>query len=390
MSPKRISRKHFIWVGGSLLAATALSACGDNTATSAPASTTQAAAATTAAGLATTAASSTTTAATAATTAASSATTAAAATGSLKKIKYALPTAPILSYSEAYIAKEGGFWQKEGLDVELVSGSGTASSLQQVSTKTAFAARGGAITTIINRANQNVPIRSVYAVYRGIQFIIITNDAKGIKTPADMKGKTIGVVSRGGSTEQLLSLLLAQASIKPDQVQLQVTGANTGGYAFLDSGKVDAFVTTNHVGVELNYNKTPIKIISISDFLKFPSDDVIIHQDTVKDDPDTVQKLLRGLQNARKWAQQPENLDTAIKYCSVYTPDETKNAELAKLKVSDDIKRWTEGSSLKLGQIDKAGWTSLQDALATNNFIQKKLDLSELIDTSFIDKVEPA
>ncbi len=41
-----------------------------------------------------------------------------------------------------------------------------------------------------------------------------------------------------------------------------------------------------------------------------------------------------------------------------------------------------------MGQIDKAGWTTLQDKLFTNGFVTKKLELTELIDTTFIDKVE--
>jgi len=376
MSKKFISRRKFVALGGGLALTATLAACGDPTATATtatPVATTAAAAATSAAALTTSAAVTT------------------AATGALKKIKFATPTAYILSYIEDYIAKEGGFWEKEGLDVELVAGSGTASALQQVSTKTAFAGRGGAITTIINRATQAVPIRSIYAIYRGVQFVIITNDSKGIKGPADMKGRNIGVVSRGGSTEQLLTLILAGVGVKKDDVQLQVVGASTGAYNFLQTGKVDAFVATNHVAVELGFNKEVIKILPISDYLKVPSDDVIIHEDSVKGEADTALRLVRGLHNARKWAIQPENLATIVKYAAKYTPDEVKNEDLAKLKISDDIKKWTgDGSNLKQGQIDKAGWTTLQDLLTTNSFIPKKLDLADLIETSFIDKVEPA
>ncbi len=374
--PKQFSRRRFVQLSGTgLVGAAVLAACGDPTATTAPATT----AATTAAN---------TTAAAAATTA--SAATTAAAAGPLKKIKYALPTAPILSYIEAYIAKEGGFWEKEGLDVELVSGSGTASSLQQVSSKTAFAARGGAITTIINRTGQAVPIRSTYAVYRGVQFVIITNEKSGIKTPADMKGKTIGVVSRGGSTEQLLTLILAGANLKPTDVTLQVVGANTGAYAFLESGKVEAFVATNHVAVELGFNKTPIVVYPMSDLLKVPSDDVIVHEDSLKSEADTVQKMIAGLHKGRLWAQDPANLDKIVTYAGKWTPDEVKNVEIAKLKIQDDIKKWTgSGSPLKMGQIDKDGWASLQDQLSTAGLITKKLTLPELIDTTAIDKVEP-
>jgi multiple sugar transport system substrate-binding protein len=76
---KKLSRRKFVALtGGALAASGLLAACGDNTATTAPAATTAAAAATTAAAAATTAAPAATTAVAAATTAASAATTAAA------------------------------------------------------------------------------------------------------------------------------------------------------------------------------------------------------------------------------------------------------------------------------------------------------------------------
>jgi NitT/TauT family transport system substrate-binding protein len=390
-SRKKYSRRRFMAISGGLAAGAVLTACGATN--TPPPATTNAVAATTAPAVATTApAAATTTAAVAATTAAVRPTTAVVATtapASLKKIKYALPTTFILSYIEAYIAKEGKFWEKEGLDVELVVGTGTASSLQQVSTKTAFAARGGAITTIIARATQDVPLRSVYNIYPNIQFVIVTSDKSGIKAPADMKGKDLGVVSRNGSTEQLLTLILSNAGVKKDDWNPKVVGAATGAYAFLEKGEVAAFTATNHVAVELKYNKSPITVLPMSEFLKVPSDDVIVHADSLKEDPDTIKKVIRGLQNGRKWAQDPANLDKVIDYCKPYTPDEVKNVEVAKLKIQEDIKLWTAGSRLKLGQMDVDGWTRLQDELQKNGFIPKKLELPQIIEPAFIKEIEP-
>jgi NitT/TauT family transport system substrate-binding protein len=380
-SRKKYSRRRFMALGGGVVAGAVLTACGATNTPAPVATTAPAAVATTAPVAATTAP------AAVATTARAVATT--AVIGTPTKIKYALPTTFILSYIEAYIAKEGKFWEKEGLDVELVVGTGTASSLQQVATKTAFAARGGAITTIIARATQDVPLRSVYNIYPNIQFVIVTSDKGTIKTPADMKGKDLGVVSRNGSTEQLLTLILANAGVKKDDWNPKVVGAATGAYAFLEKGEVAAFTATNHVAVELKYNKSPITVLPMSDFLKVPSDDVIVHADSVKQDPDTIKAVIRGLQNGRKWAQNPANLDKILEYCKPYTPDEIKNAEVAKLKIQEDIKLWTAGTNLKLGQMDVEGWSRLQDELAKNGFVPKKLELPQIIEPAFIKEVEP-
>jgi NitT/TauT family transport system substrate-binding protein len=301
-----------------------------------------------------------------------------------------MPTSFLLSYMDNYVAKEGKFWEKEGLDVELVIGTGSASAISQVSNKTAFAARGAAITTIISRATQNLPLRSVYPAHRDLQFVLVTNASAKIIGPADMRGKSLGVISRNGSTEQFLTLILANAGIKKEEWTPVLVGEGNNAYSFLEKGQVAAYVATDQAGLELQYNHRPVLILPMSDFLQAPSGDMTVHQDSIKDDPDTVMRFVRGLHNARKWALDPANIDKILSYCKVYVPDELKDAELAKLKIGSDLRLWTGSkSSLKMGQIDKTGWTNLQDQLFTAGFISKKLDLSELIDTSFMEKVEP-
>src|SRR5690348_5267939 len=88
------------------LLALVLAACGDPTATTAPATT----------------AASATTAAAAATTAAGSATTAAAASGQLVKVKLQLKWLHQAQFAGYYVAADKGYYKDQGLDVEILPG----------------------------------------------------------------------------------------------------------------------------------------------------------------------------------------------------------------------------------------------------------------------------
>jgi ABC-type nitrate/sulfonate/bicarbonate transport system substrate-binding protein len=368
MLKTRISRRRFVGtvgsvVGGSLL----LAACGDTpTATSVPA---------------TTAPVTTTTAATTSTN-----------TGStLKKVKVAVPSAFLLLYEDAFVAKEGKFWEKEGLDVELVTAQGNVGAFQQLSAKTAFAAYGSCIATLVARTEQDLPIRSVYPIHRELIFVIVTKNDGKIVQPTDLKDKAIGVTTRNGATEQLMTLLLGKYGIKNSEWKpVEVSADVNKAYGFLERGEVSAFVAINQAGLTLSYNQKPVDVLAIADFLSAPSGDITIHQDTAKDDPDTVMRFLRGLHNARKWIQDTANMDKVLDYSKVYVPNEITDRELAKLKIQNDIRLWTgKKSTLKIGQIDKAGWSELQDQMFANNFIKRKLELTGLIDTTFMEKIEP-
>ena len=62
-----------------------------------------------------------------------------------------------------------------------------------------------------------------------------------------MKGKTVGVVSVGGSTEQLLDIMLRAVGMTKADVSIKVVGNSPGVLQFVRQGRIDCFI--NSVGV---------------------------------------------------------------------------------------------------------------------------------------------
>jgi NitT/TauT family transport system substrate-binding protein len=138
------------------------------------------------------------------------------------------------------IAKEKGFWEKEGLKVELQQVDDNAVSKQLLSSNKVDGIMGWTPETIQVLADSGVPMKVVFAtdVSDGADGIIAK---EGINTLEDLKGKTLSFES-GSPSHLFLSYLLDQAGISISEIKTVNQTASDAGAAFV-AGKVDSAVT---------------------------------------------------------------------------------------------------------------------------------------------------
>src|ERR1700678_4371879 len=101
----------------------------------------------------------------------------------------------------------GGFLAQEGFTPTLLATQGTATAIQQLISGAVSFVRMTAIDEF-TAVGKGAPLVGVSPRYRGSTFPAISAKDKPVSTAADLKGKTVGIVSVGGSTEQLLDIML--------------------------------------------------------------------------------------------------------------------------------------------------------------------------------------
>src|SRR5512136_48677 len=192
-----------------------------------------------------------------------------------------------LGYAPLYLAKEKGFFKKQGVDVEIVVIESPADR------RAAFASdkiQGMATTVdthVMTAAAENpIPVKQVLALddSNGGDGIVAKKEIKTIK---DLKGKTVAAQLGAGASYFWLNYVLAQNGLKLSDIQAVDMKAGDAGAAFV-AGKVDAAVTwepwlsrakdTPFGQVLIASNQTPgIIVDSLAfkpDFLKRRGDDV--------------------------------------------------------------------------------------------------------------------
>jgi NitT/TauT family transport system substrate-binding protein len=153
-----------------------------------------------------------------------------------------------LGYSPLWVGAKKGFFEQQGLDVQLVLLRGMPMTVQALSAGSLHIGSGGA-EPYIDASERGLDFVLTGGVINGTaQFIIA---AKNIKTYQDLRGATFGTASLTGGTITVLreALRLKGLEYPRDYKLLIIAGGSATNLAALQSGQISA--TT--VAVPLNY-----------------------------------------------------------------------------------------------------------------------------------------
>ncbi|MCB1311224.1 MAG: ABC transporter substrate-binding protein, partial [Sedimentitalea sp.] len=141
-----------------------------------------------------------------------------------EKVTYLFPAPDFLpAFAPFQLAQSKGYFADAGLEVAFQVGKGGADVATQVAVGNADLGGGIGDTPIIVRAN-GLDIRGVGLLGgRGLTQLAWRADS-GITGPADLKGKSVGVLSFQDTTYYNLLGVLASAGLSKDDVDIQAVG----------------------------------------------------------------------------------------------------------------------------------------------------------------------
>ncbi len=118
-----------------------------------------------------------------------------------------------------YLGKERGYYREQGIDLEVISGSGSSDTIKQVGSKAVEFGLVDALV-LVQGAQQRVPAKSIAAYYQRTPIVLISPQAKPITSPRQLlDGVKIGS-KKGSATFQGLVALLAANGIQIEQIKL--------------------------------------------------------------------------------------------------------------------------------------------------------------------------
>ena len=125
----------------------------------------------------------------------------------------------VMDDAQAIVAHESGFYKKQGLDVELVEfKSGTDLIKAIVGGQLDTGVLG--FTNAVAWAAKGADLKVVGGAQRGYHALVARDDS-GIRTVADLKGKTLASQTEGSTADTVLKgVVLKQAGLKSDDVNI--------------------------------------------------------------------------------------------------------------------------------------------------------------------------
>ena len=295
-----------------------------------------------------------------------------------------------------------GFWEEEGLDVEVKKAKGSALGAQLVLGKDADVVHAGTSVGVISMVAKDLDMIAYYnQIIHNFQMPAVPADSP-IKTLADLKGKKIGVIGLGTATIPIVKSVLSDEGLNPetDVTFVEVGYGAQAAAALWVTKQVDALAMYDSVYAAIE-NVDPVKydlrVISspLADKVSFQTA-LITRPDVLENKREELIKLARGNAKATifalanpeaavklHWTQYPELKPTGVDEETALAQE--KNALLARINNMRIDNMATPRD--KWGYIDPIDVESYLSMLRKLGDAPEDLDASRLYTNELIDEI---
>jgi NitT/TauT family transport system substrate-binding protein len=295
-------------------------------------------------------------------------------------VTYLFPAPPSLpAFGPIRLAKGKGYFAEAGIDVSFAVGRGGVDVAKQVGAGNA--PLGGIVADGPIMVRQNgVPIKIV-AVFGGRGFMqLVVREDSGIEKPADLKGKTISVMSFQDTTYYALLGLLASVGLTQDDLNIQSAGPS-GVWEFVATGKSAGMAGVPDWIPPVQAAGVKVKIIPSDEYFPHMAQGIGVSDQVLKEKPELVgrfvQAALRGMKDIM------DDPSKAADDFVNFVP-EWKGKEGAVKAALNYYATLVYPGQRKLGEINAERLGKLQDFYLAKGLIQRKSPLEDLYSNEFI------
>jgi ABC-type nitrate/sulfonate/bicarbonate transport system substrate-binding protein len=300
------------------------------------------------------------------------------ADNNLKKVSLLIDWKAEPTYAGFYIAKERGFYQKRGLDVTVVEGSGATISATVIGDGgTYFIGSCSGEAAAIARSKQ-IPVRSVAVYYHDVPTVLYSRADTPIRQPSDMIGKRIGIIDGSITVDEYRGILVAN---NIDRAKIREVGAGFD-VAPLLAKKVDGLMNYQELTpVQLRLQGHDIVEMRFADYgLKAYSLNLIVNDAALQREGDAIRKIVEATNEAYEFIR--SNPDEAASIFSKTFPEKDPNYVRESLKIVAKLL----GDGL-VGQQTRQGWAATIATLKSLGLVQGDLKVEDVAAEGYLSNI---
>ncbi|MFY3791340.1 ABC transporter substrate-binding protein [Ureibacillus sp. MALMAid1270] len=296
----------------------------------------------------------------------------------LKKVSVVLDWTPNTNHTGLYVAKEKGFFEEQGLDVEIIM-PGDAGADQLVASGNAdFGVSYQEGITLAR--TQGVPIVSLAAIIQHNTSGFASPADLNITSPKDFEGKTYG--GWGSPIEQAVLQTLMTVD-QADINKLDIVNAGNADFFTMKNQGIDfAWIYYAWTGIEAELRGEKINMIYLTDYtekLDYYTPVLATNEDMISNNPDTVKAFVTAAAQGYQFAI--ENPEEAANILSVAVPELDSELVLESQKwlsskYQDDAPRWGE-QKLEV-------WKNYADWMTEHGVLEDEFDPEKAFTNEFL------
>ncbi|HLG74461.1 MAG TPA: ABC transporter substrate-binding protein [Chloroflexota bacterium] len=277
-----------------------------------------------------------------------------------------------------YVTVEGGYFQKNGLDVDLQFINGAAkASAALLANQVQICHCGGTEAVNANAEGADLVVTGTLTPVYPYEFEV----APSIKTFNDLKGKPIGISSIGGAVDVVTRLVLRKNGLDPDKDVILVpdNGSTFRINAALGGATVAAMADPPGL-LQLEAKGFHVLANPAADKLPTANSAVVVERGWLKDHGDVVQRYIDALiqGTARAKNDQPFALAAMKKY---FKSDDEHAMQVTWDFFTKDVETLNPVST-------PDQYTDIINELSKKNAKIKDMDVKSFLDNTFVQKAE--
>jgi NitT/TauT family transport system substrate-binding protein len=244
-----------------------------------------------------------------------------------------------LGYSPLWVGAKRGFFELQGLDVQLVLLRGVPMTLQALAAGSLQVGSGGP-EPYIEASERGLDFAIAGGIINGMTQVLIAG--KNYKTVDDLRGGTIGAASLTSSTVTALKETLKQKGLEypRDYKLLIVAGGSASNLTALQSGQI----TATTVAVPLNYPAEELGFNTLGRLLdavpNFQAAAISIRRSWAEKNRAVMVRFMKAMVQSHRWIR--DNRDAAVEFI----------AKEMQLKPAHALKGWEYYTQNRIWPVD--------------------------------------
>jgi NitT/TauT family transport system substrate-binding protein len=299
----------------------------------------------------------------------------------LTRVRLPMGYIPNVQYAPFYVAVDKGYFRQEGIELEFDYSFETDGMALVGVNNLQFTLASG--EQILLARSQGLPVTYVYGWWQNYPVSIAAKAERGIETPADLRGKSVGVPILAGASYVGLRAILDANGLEESDVKLEVTGFNQ--VEALLSDQVDAVVVyTNNEPVQLRARGIEVNEFRVVDYVHLASNGIVTNEVTMQENPELIRSMNRAL--TRGLIDTMENPDEAFEICKKFVEGlaqaEEDIQDVQREVLATSITFWKNDSP---GRTDRQAWENMQSVLLEMGLIPEPIDLDKAFSNDYLE-----
>lgn len=222
--------------------------------------------------------------------------------GELTPITFALTNQRAIQYAEFYAADALGFFEEEGLDVEIVIVSGSSATVQQIVGGNLEVGNPSGPATAQGFAQGNC-LKQLFTIQYKNVFGLATPEATGIASLEELAGGVIGVSEPGGGEIPLIRAIMASVGLQEGE-DYQVLPIGEGGpvtFQALENGDAQAYSSSIFDVASIEAAGMPLVQLMPEEYQYFQATSPVVTCDYFEANQDLLAGLGRAIAKGEAW-----------------------------------------------------------------------------------------